>query len=84
MLMRRKEIKDYGTSKAIEGYFKKNEVCLIIEILSPAVLWFSIQRRRSGSAGLVVTDDAVLIYREQEEGESEGEWDRVAFDNQTE
>ncbi|KAL5799223.1 hypothetical protein ACOSQ4_032107 [Xanthoceras sorbifolium] len=34
-------------------------------ILSPAALRFSRQRRRSGRAGLVVTNDAVLIYREQ-------------------
>lgn len=65
MIMKRKEIKDYGTKKIIEGNFSKGQICLIIEdvITSGTSILETVEPIEK--EGMKVNDALVIINRNQ-------------------
>lgn len=65
MVMRRKEAKDYGTKKIIEGVFEKDHNCLVLEdlITSGASIMETITPLED--VGMQVSDIVVFLDRQQ-------------------
>ncbi|PIZ00398.1 orotate phosphoribosyltransferase [bacterium (Candidatus Howlettbacteria) CG_4_10_14_0_8_um_filter_40_9] len=65
MVYARKEVKDYGTKKKIEGIFKKGDVCVVVDdLITKGDSKFETAEPFE-SEGLIVKDFVVLVDREQ-------------------
>ena len=65
MIMARKEMKNYGTKKMVEGVFQKNQTCLIIDDLITSGTSILETIESLDQEGLKIRDTAVVINREQ-------------------
>jgi len=65
MVMRRKEKKDYGTKKIIEGQFTKGQRCLVVEDVITTGSSILETGAEIEKVGLVVADVIALIDREE-------------------
>lgn len=65
MIMRRKEAKEHGTKKTIEGSFKSGQNCLVIEDLITTGMSIFETIDPLEKEGLKIQDVAVLIDRQQ-------------------
>ncbi|ESN94473.1 hypothetical protein HELRODRAFT_185115 [Helobdella robusta] len=65
MLLRRREAKEYGTKKAIEGHFEPGDICLVIEDVVTSGLSVYETILSLQSVGVHVSDAVVLLERSQ-------------------
>jgi uridine monophosphate synthetase len=65
MIMQRKEVKEYGTKKRLEGVFQKGQTCLIIEDVITTGTSIEETLKVLNEEGLKVNDVAVVVDRGQ-------------------